>query len=311
LASNESASSEFSVTQTSTRPLTVIIPVYGPGPHLRVVVEALQRQVPPIHCIIVSHSGGGNPSKLLKDKSDLVVLHSEERLFAGAARNRGLRLVTTEWVAFIDEDIIVDCGWHAAVQACIARGDVDAISGSVGVATTGGYWGMSRWFFEFSSAHPYLPPRRAETGGGGNLVIRRELFQSFGGFPEDWRMAEDVSALARFCENGGRIQFRPEALGRHVNVGGMGTALRHSYEFGWWTAKVRRAHPQLSGAVAVRWPIISPGLCLARIAQLYVRVLSVRHGPLRLLLYHTPGIVAVLIAWNAGFVREALGKNSE
>jgi GT2 family glycosyltransferase len=290
---------------TALQPVTVIVPVYGPGPHLRAVVEALQQQEPPVHHIIVSHSGSGDLSSLLKDKPNVTVLHSDDRLFAGAARNRGLQLATTEWAAFIDEDILVDQGWHAAVQSCIARGDVDAINGSVGFAASGGYWGMSRWFFEFSSAHPYLPPRRAETGGGGNLIVRRDIFRSLGAFPENWRMAEDVMALARLAQSGGRIQFYPKALGRHVNIGGMRSTLGHSYEFGLWTAKVRRAHPQLSGGAAVRWPYLSVCLWGVRLAQLYVRVLSTRNGPFLSLLFHTPGIVAALAAWNLGFSREA------
>ena len=164
---------------------------------------------------------------------------------------------------------------------------------------------MSRWYFEFSPAHAYLPPRSAKTGGATHMVIRREPFLAVGGFPEDWRMAVDVFALARFAVAGGSIRFEPEIVGRHVNVPGMRWMVRHVYHFGRWTAKVRRAYPHLSGGTAIKWPILSLGLWLARLGLLYVRVLTAQRGPRLSLLYHTPGILVALIAWNAGFTREA------
>ena len=137
------------------------------------------------------------------------------------------------------------------------------------------------------------------------MVIKRGPFLSVGGFPEDFRMAQDVFALARFALAGGTIRFDPEIIGRHVNVPGMRWMVRHVYHFGRWTAKVRRAYPHLSGGAAIKWPILSLGLWLARLGQLYIRVLGARRGPFFSLIYHTPGIVLALIAWNVGFTREA------
>src|SRR5690349_8249020 len=97
-------------------PLTVIVPVYGSGPHLLKVLYALCHQTVPIKRIIVSHSGAPIPGEVISDVPEYVTfLHSDKRLYAGAARNRGLALATTPWVAFIDEDIIVCEWWHRAL----------------------------------------------------------------------------------------------------------------------------------------------------------------------------------------------------
>lgn len=288
----------------------VVIPVYGPGPHLRAVVGALERQSVPVARIIVSHSGAGDPASLLEDKPDLVILHSDERLFAGAARNRGLRLATTEWVAFVDEDIIVDSNWHGAVQTCIARGDADCVVGAIGYASSGGYWGMSRWFFEFSSVHPYLPTRVVAGGGSANMAVHRERFLSVGAFPEDWRMSEDTISQALMRARGYRIRFNRDVIGGHINVKGMRNNIRHLYHAGFASAKARRTYPQLIGSAAVKWPISSLGLWMVRLGLIYSRVLKSRHAPIASLLVHTPGILVSIIAWNIGFSREAFRMRS-
>ena len=281
--------------------VTVVIPVYGPGPHLERVVGALRRQQPPVGRIVVSHSGAGDPSARFAGADGVTVLHAPERLYAGAARNRGLALATTEWVAFVDEDVIVDDGWHTALQDAIGRGEADCIVGSIGYAETGGYWGMSLWFSEFGSFHPYRPAGPISSGGSGNMVVRRSLLLAVGAFPSSWRAGEELLSQARMEEMGNGIYFQSAAVGRHVNLPGLRRMLRHAYPLGKGSAAVRFACPHLTGAKAVRWPVLSLGLWLARLAQIYGRVFSSRTGPRRSLLVHSPGVLVAVLAWNAGF----------
>ena len=285
--------------------VTVVVPAYGRKPQLSATVEALLRQSPPVERIIVSHSGEGDPRCLLEGLG-AEVLHSDERLFAGAARNRGLELVKTGWVAFIDEDVIVDDDWHKALQATIERGQADCIAGSVGYAVTGGYWGMSLWFAEFSSVHPYRSASQISSGATANLAARLDVVSSIGGFREDWLTGEDALAQAELEKQGYRIRFEPGVRGRHINLPGLGHMTRHSYRLGQHSAWVRQIHPHLNGGAAVRWPVLSMGMWLARLVQIYARVVGARDGPVMSLIWHTPGILLSLLAWNVGFSREAL-----
>lgn len=291
-----------------TTAVTVVVPVYGRGPHLEQVIAALQRQSPPVERIIVSHSGEGDPTGRLAGRG-VEVLHSDARLYAGAARNRGLELATTDWVAFIDEDVIVDEGWHGALQAAIRRGEEAAcVVGSLGYAESGGYWGMSLWFTEFSSVHPYLPRRLIASGPSANMVVRRQALSSLGGFPEDWETAEELVAQARLRELGYAIRFEPDMIGRHVNLPGLWRMLRHGYVRGQGSGLLRHIHTNLTGASAVRWPVLSLGLWLARLVQIYGRVLRAPSGPLFPLVLYTPGIFLAVLAWNLGFSVGAFGR---
>jgi hypothetical protein len=68
----------------------------------------------------------------------------------------------------------------------------------------------------------------------------------------------------------------------------------------------RRIHPRLRGASAVRWPVLSLGIWLARAVQIYRRVVTSPTGPVGLLALHAPGILLCLVAWNLGFAGGAL-----
>lgn len=294
-----------------TAPVTVIVPAHGPGPNLQRMVNALQRQSPPVERIILSHSGDGDPRERFAGTQELTVLHSPERLFAGAARNRAVALAETDWVAFVDEDVIVDDTWHAALLAAIARGRAGCIAGSIGYAETGGYWGMSLWFAEFGPVHPYRASQPISSGASANLAMRRELLLSIGGFREDWPTGEDSFAQAKLEVAGYGTWFEPEMAGRHVNLPGLRRMLRHSHRLGRYSARQRRIYPHLTGAAAVRWPVLSLGMWLARLCQIHVRVLTARSGPAMSLLWHTPGILISVLAWNLGFAKEAFGFTKE
>lgn len=285
--------------------IDVVIPVFGPGPYLDQVVEALQRQSPRIGRIIISHSGEGDPTPRFFGMEGVAVLHSPERLFAGAARNRGMALTDGEWVAFVDEDVIVDGDWHRTLLRIIAEGSADCILGSIGYAESGGYWGTALWFIEFSSVHPYMPARAVTGGGSGNMAVRAEALRSIGRFPEAWRRGQDSVAHAKLTAAGRRILFDPGPIGRHVNLPGFRRMLRHLYDAGRYSARLRREFRFLPGAKAVKLPALSIGLWLVRAGQIYRRVLTARGSPVISLLVHTPGIVLGLLAWNLGFTREA------
>jgi glycosyltransferase involved in cell wall biosynthesis len=283
----------------------VIVPVYGPGPHLGRVVAVLRRQSPPVGRIIISHSGEGDPTPRFAKAPGVTVLHSRDRLFAGAARNRGLALAASDWVAFVDEDVIVEDDWHAILLKAIARRNADCIVGSIGYAASGGYWGMCVWFIEFGSVHPYLPARQVFGGASANLAVRHSALLSIGGFPEDWRMAEETLAQARLREKGHIVRFDPQLVGGHINLPGLRHMMLHLRVLGRHSSRLRREHPHLPGGTAVNLPVLSIGLWLVRLGQIYLRVLRAQNGPVLSLVLHTPGILLGLFAWNAGFISEA------
>ena len=185
-------------------------------------------------------------------------------------------LADTDWVAFIDEDIVPADDWYPALRRSIEEKAVDCIIGAIDYRVSSGYWGTSLWYAELGSVHPYMPKRPLTGGPSGNMAVRREAFSKAGGFPDDWRSSEELFAQARMITAGHKLIFDPAVIVYHYNLRGAGPVLRHLYLYGRFGARLRRAYPFLPGALAVRHPILSLGMWLARLGQMTKRVVVVR-----------------------------------
>lgn len=168
--------------------VTVIIPTKN-RPHdlARAVRSVLKQQGVVVQVIAVDD--GGDPGILdtvseLQDRR-VMTLRNERSLGVAAARNRGIRLATTEWVAFVDDDDIwaptklreqlravgstAGAGWSST--ACV---HIDPRYEVVG-------WERAPEPKTVASA---LLRKQVVPGGGSGVLVRRELALSAGCFDE-------------------------------------------------------------------------------------------------------------------------------
>lgn len=293
--------------------VSVIIPAYGPCLHLAQNLRALLDGTRQPDEIIVSHSGSDDPTERLAAVDEAIrVLHSEQRLLAGAARNRGAAAAQGEWLAFLDADVRPCPQWLAALVK-VAEGDSgddeDApkrlVVGSIGTATSGGYWGMVNWISEFSELAPWHPKRLQVGGASASMMVPAAAFRAAGGFAEAFQPAEDTLLFARLRQAGHQHWFEPAARVDHFNVPGFASFHRHQDQLGRHSALVRQA-TDLPGSVATRvWPI-ALGLWVPRFSVVLLRLL--KGGPRwwgRAVLY-LPGMLLGSWIWGWGFLSQVV-----
>jgi hypothetical protein len=230
------------------------------------------------------------------------VVHDEQRLYAGAARNLGVQSVESEWVAFLDSDVLPAKDYCASVAEALEGAQESCLIGSVGMATTGGYWGRCMWYIEFGSVHDYLPERFIATGPSLNMIVKRDVFLAAGGFPADVPAGEDAVCQLKIRQISGLSRFRPVICVAHHMARGFASYYRHLLPLGVAAAKVRSEYA-MQGSKATSSIFLAMFLWVARILQMSWRVL--RYNPRRGLSYFMllPGILIGLIFWNLGFLR--------
>lgn len=292
--------------------MSVVIPSFGHRGHLYDVVFALCHQRPRVREIIISHSGPGSPNLGILFENPLVSLEkSEEPLLSGAARNIGASKALGRWIAFIDDDVVVAQDWSANLQAALTNiPPLACMVGSIGYDRSGGYWGMSLWFNEFGSMHPYMPTRTVFGGASANMIVERSVFETAGGFPSNVARCVDVEFLDRCRRIGVQTQFRPEIRVGHRNVAGFRHCMKHSFTIGSGSARVRTI-ADLPGGFAVRYKALVPVLWPARMAQTTWRVLRYGRGHWGQFVVHSPGVILSLAAWTVGFFWTAVSHNSQ
>jgi len=136
------------------------------------------------------------------------------------ARNVGAAATSGDSVAFTDDDCVPDPDWLAALsaaQADVATGRVlplgDERPGFVAVSSR-----TSTHRLSLRGAGRHVP---WDLGTGGNILVKRAVFERVGGFDErfgpgaPFRAAEDVQLLERLLVSGAAMVYAPDAVVYH------------------------------------------------------------------------------------------------
>ncbi len=150
-----------------------------------------------------------------------------------AGNNRLVESASGEWVVFLNNDTRPRPGWLAALTDAMvsAPRDVAAVSGKIvdwqakhldfgrGVMTFDGHAFQQDYGVVLSKAR--IPEANSELlfACGGNMIVRKDIFQQLGGFDESYfAYLEDVDLGWRMWSSGHRVLFAPEAVVHHRSM---------------------------------------------------------------------------------------------
>jgi len=151
------------------------------------------------------------------------------------ARNRGMREATGAFLAYFDDDVVVDPGWlEGFVDAWAAHPDAAAVTGPVlplELATRaqveferlGGFRQAFRRtrFGRTLTGNPFYPCGPGIFGAGCNMTVRRDVLRALGGFDEALDTGAplpgggDLDIFYRLARGGHPIVSEPRCLVLH------------------------------------------------------------------------------------------------
>jgi len=147
-----------------------VIPTWNSGKTLEICLEAIVSYGNPNEIIIVDNYSKDNTIKIANDYG-CKILYDNKSL--GSARKKGLEAASTEWIGFVDSDVVISKDWHSKM--------VKYISNKVG-AVQGRKLPISNPFREIEKKKtqklfrkgPYKL-RKGERGYTDNTLIRRDI----------------------------------------------------------------------------------------------------------------------------------------
>lgn len=85
-------------------PVTVVIPAFNAGQYLGITLDSLQQQTFSPEAVVVIDDGSTDDTAAIARARDVTLVQQQQQRGPGAARNRGVEVAKTEFVAFLDAD---------------------------------------------------------------------------------------------------------------------------------------------------------------------------------------------------------------
>ncbi len=205
----------------------------------------------PVELMVVDNAPPSERTARLVSRLELVRYVCERRAGLDFARNRALAESQTEYLAFIDDDAVVDDEWLPAfVRLAAAHPDAGAFTGlvlpleleseaQILFERSGGFGrGFLPIHFRGSTlrGNAYYPAGAGIFGAGCNMVFRRDVLEALGGFDEALDTGAplpgggDLDIFYRVVRSGRPLIYEPSLLVHHQHRREL-DKLRHQY----WT----------------------------------------------------------------------------
>ncbi|MGE3528791.1 MAG: glycosyltransferase [Methyloceanibacter sp.] len=196
--------------------LAVVVIALGAPEEAVDAVRSLLAQQPKVEIVVVNSGGGGMVRLLTRHGIDVPVIEIEETLYAGAARNIGIKATRAPYVAFLASDCRATEGW-AMERLAAHRTGAEAVGSAVANSHPHSPFAWAGHLALWSQRMP-----GARTGRPYGTSYDRRLFDLHGLFREDLRTGEDSEFNGRLPP-GSEPKWKPRVHTVHLNP----TRLKH------------------------------------------------------------------------------------
>ncbi|HZB26265.1 MAG TPA: glycosyltransferase, partial [Vicinamibacterales bacterium] len=224
--------------------VSFVVPVLNGRRWLPRVVEAIRGQTCglPFEIIVVDDGSTDGSWQWLQSRArtdGLVLLRGHGR-GAAAALNAGVREARHPVICQVDQDVILEPGWLAALLAALEDPDVAAAQGHYILAPGAGFWARTmgrdlEWRYASMG-------RVTDHVCTGNTAYRASALHAAGLFDERLGYGYDNDLSYRFLAAGYRLEYCPAARSVHMWRDGARGYLRQQFGVGYGRLDVVEKH---------------------------------------------------------------------
>jgi GT2 family glycosyltransferase len=286
--------------------LSVIVPCYNSERTIRPCLNAILKQKSPVpfDVIVVDSSTDQTPEIVATEFPSVRLIHLEKRVFAGAARNIGVKATSATFCLMIDSDCIAAPGLIDQMLNRHTEAEYAAVGGSVRNGTPGSLSGWIGYLMEFKELMPATPLRLETTVPTGNATYRRAVFEQYGYFDEDLWLTEDLLFNWKLHTAGESLLFDPDIQVTHLNRTGWRNVLQYQLSLGRTAATARKRGGGLGFRgqdMLVRHPLLSLLMPFARLKNAVLWLGAYDRKALLLFLLVWPAYLVAAGLWSFGF----------
>jgi len=187
-------------------------------------VRSLLAQDPPVEIVVVNSGSGGMATKLRAAGIDVPVIESEERLYAGGARNLGIAATRAPYVGFLAADCRAAPGWSRH-RLDAHRAGAAAVASAVIPSHPRNPFAWASHLALFRRRLPRIAVKNAALYGAS---YDRALFAEYGLFRAELRVGEDTEFHQRLRAEHAP-QWVPKVQAIHTSPTTLSALVRDQY----------------------------------------------------------------------------------
>lgn len=204
--------------------------------------------------VLVVDDGSDDHTREVVEGTPEVRYISQAHAGLALARNWGAEHATGELIAYTDDDCQPDRDWLFWIARAFRDPAVGAAGGPNIPPEPSGLQEAVVAVAPGAPAHVLLEDLRAEHLPGCNLVVRREAFESVGGFRRQFETAgDDVDFCWRLLDADWELAFVPAAFVWHRRRSSFLCYLKQQAGYGRAEALLYEAHPDRFNSTGIAW----------------------------------------------------------
>ena len=189
--------------------LSIIIPLYNQLRYTQICLDSLRTYgVGGGKIFLIDNGSTDGTGAYLAECPDVVLRSNRENLGCAGAWNQGVRDTTSEWLVFLNNDVIVSPGWLEGLMAFAEDKGADIVSPAI----REGECNYEICSYSRDFATKMVNAVRMGVADGICFMVRRRVFETIGLFDENFRIGQFEDAdFFRRAQNAG---FRLGTTGR-------------------------------------------------------------------------------------------------
>lgn len=237
--------------------VTVVVPVHDRPAALNRLLTSIDDR----HHVIVVDDASRHPAAIAHvtaaHHAELVPL--KQNMGAATARNEGLRRVTTPYVAFVDDDVVLE---DDALSTLLRHFNDPRVAMAAPRVLGLGVPGRNRWVRRYEDARssldlglePGIVRPRAPISWVPSACLLAKVNALGHGFSVDMRVGEDVDLAWRLAAEGRRVRYEPSAIVRHEHRTAITDWLRRKAFYGTGADLLAQRHGRdVAPAILTPW----------------------------------------------------------